>query len=348
MAEIMHLDSCTLGESSIIARETAQRTWWSLYVADRWCFSGLGLPRHMDHLAASVDLPLDELTFRSLAPEQSSLDTPRKPGLWAYMITLVRLFGPIQDLNRRAANSESETAELDKAVKDLGQQLEGWSENLPVDIQFTVQNLHSYQHNSLGGLFIALHLAYHHYSSLLYFRFLEASQGSSSPRNLYVSRCKHHASSFSGLLQLSRQLNGCEVLYPTVGQMITVSSAVLLHTMLFGESEELPRARRELSANFEALVELQQYWPATTAMVSILGLPVFVSFSTRRATDTDAGTDQQTHDIPKHMSPFDRIPQTGRMDGEVLAGTFTCSRDKRAALCTLNLQWILGSRQHVV
>ncbi|OJJ55010.1 hypothetical protein ASPSYDRAFT_158711 [Aspergillus sydowii CBS 593.65] len=270
MAEIMHLDSCTLGESSIIARETAQRTWWSLYVADRWCFSGLGLPRHMDHLAASVDLPLDELTFRSLAPEQSSLDTPRKPGLWAYMITLVRLFGPIQDLNRRAANSESETAELDKAVKDLGQQLEGWSENLPLDIQFTVQNLHSYQHNSLGGLFIALHLAYHHYSSLLYFRFLEASQGSSSPRNLYVSRCKHHASSFSGLLQLSRQLNGCEVLYPTVGQMITVSSAVLLHTMLFGESEELPRARRELSANFEALVELQQYWPATTAMINRL------------------------------------------------------------------------------
>lgn len=37
--------------------------------------------------------------------------------------------------------------------------------------------------------------------------------------------------------------------------------------MLFGDADELPRARRELSANFEALVELQRYWPATSALV---------------------------------------------------------------------------------
>lgn len=65
----------------------------------------------------------------------------------------------------------------------------------------------------------------------------------------------------------SRQMQGCEANYPTIGHMTAVSSSVLLHTMLFGDQQELLTARRELSANFEALVELQQYWPATEAMV---------------------------------------------------------------------------------
>lgn len=99
--------------------------------------------------------------------------------------------------------------------------------------------------------------------SLVFFRTWLAS----SYYRSYVARCKHHASSFSSLLQLSRQLEGCVSNCPTVGHMTTVSSSVLLHTMLFGDADELPRARRELSANFEALVELQRYWPATSALV---------------------------------------------------------------------------------
>lgn len=276
MAEIMHLHSSAM-DGTVIARETARRIWWSLYMADRWCFSALGLPRHMDGLGESTDLPLEEIAFRSLSPDQSTLEAPHRPGLWAHMVSLVRLFGPIQDSNRRAATSghnATDTAELDQVVEQLAQQLDDWEAQLPAGVHFTIQNLQDHQHNNLGRLFIALHLAYHYYSSLLYFRFLETRNYTpSSIYNAYAARCKHHASSFSSLLQLSRQLDGCEALYPTVGHMTTVSSAVLLHTMLFGDQEEIPSARRELSANFAALVELQQYWPATTAMVSHTHLP---------------------------------------------------------------------------
>ena len=267
MAEIIKLDSSCSSFGTITKCETARRVWWSLYIADRWCFSGLGLSRRIEDLGGFCDLPMDEMTFRSLSSDQETLDVPWKPGIWAHLITLVRLYGPIQDLNRRVARGNANTAELNNAFAGLEQRLEFWSEMLPADMQFTIQNLHGYQHNDLGGPFISLHLAYHHYSTLLYFRFLEDKQISSSNYRSYVARCKHHASSFSSLLQLSRQLEGCVSNCPTVGHMTTVSSSVLLHTMLFGDVEELPRARRELSANFEALVELQRYWPATSALV---------------------------------------------------------------------------------
>lgn len=262
MAEIINL-ACLAKNGTIIESETARRVWWSLYVADRWCFSGLGLSRRMEDLGGTCDLPMDEMAFRSLSPDQTTLIPLWKPGIWTYMVRLVCFFGPIQDLNRRVAKGDTDTAELDQAVEFLGQQIEAWREMLPADMQFTIQNLQGQQHNELGGPFIALHLAYHHYSTLLYFRFLEDKD----PSSCYVTRCKQHASSFSSLLQLSRQMQGCEANYPTIGHMTAVSSSVLLHTMLFGDQQELPTARRELSANFEALVELQQYWPATEAMV---------------------------------------------------------------------------------
>ncbi|PYH75906.1 hypothetical protein BO82DRAFT_396503 [Aspergillus uvarum CBS 121591] len=299
MAEIMSLDSAAAMDGSVIIRETIRRVWCSLYVADRWCFSGLGLHRHMDELGTPCGLPMDEIAFQSLPPDTSNYpeappttahatpSTTWKPGLWAHMVTLARHFGPIQDLNRRVARGDTDTAELDQKVQDLGDQLEAWSRKLPADTQMTVPNLHSHQQTGRGGTFIALHLAYHHYSTLLYFRFLEddqtqtqnqnenpssSSSPSSSPSSppksrTYIHRCKHHASTFSNLLHLARQIKGCETNFPTIGHMTTVSSSVLLHTLLLGDSTELEGARAALNANFEVLIEHQQFWPTTKAMI---------------------------------------------------------------------------------
>jgi hypothetical protein len=72
---------------------------------------------------------------------------------------------------------------------------------------------------------------------------------------------------FNSLLRQSRQLKACEAVYPVVGHMVTVASAVLLHTLLFGDLEESRAARQELEENFEALLELTQYWPSVSKMV---------------------------------------------------------------------------------
>lgn len=273
MAEIMNLASPAPG-TPLIAREIACRTWWSLYMADHWCFSGLGMPRSRDVLGSvSCDPPMDEITFHSLSPDQTaSSPTPStswKPGIWAHMVSLLRLFGPIQDLNRRVAKGEGrgeDICDLDKAAADLGQQLETWKDMLPAAAHMTVQNLDYHQGHGLGGPLVALHLTYHHYSTLLYFRYLENGVKPTSVPKACITRCKHHASSFSSLLRLSRQMQGCRVDYPSVGHMTAVSSSVLVHTLLFGDPQELREARRpsmptlRLWWSFNSTGQLQKQW----------------------------------------------------------------------------------------
>jgi hypothetical protein len=273
MAHIMKLVSVANDDSCpVTVRETARLVCWSLYLSHHRCFSGLGLPCANDEFRPTCELPMDELAFASLTPDQAELETPRKLGLWARMVTLVQLSNSIMVLNRRIADMPVEPEELDATVRRIEQQLQDWLDSLPVETQMTVPNLNRQLQNGLGGMFVALHLTFHYYSTLLYFSFLEGKKDAplssvGSDGIQYSGRCKHHASSFSGILHLTRQLGGCKVSYPGFSHMITVSSAVLLHTLLLGDTGEIREARRNLNANFEALVELQQPWPATTAVV---------------------------------------------------------------------------------
>jgi hypothetical protein len=265
MAEIMRLNSPTSG-GSVIEREIRRRTWWSLYMTDVWCISGQGLHSQLNDVEAKVELPMNESTFMSLRSEQVAIG-PVEPGIWAHMTTLVRHFDPIHNLNRIIASGGSHTIDLDKRVEQLSQNLENWKQKLPIDAQMSQDNLRRQQKKGLGGLLLSVHLTYDFFSILLYFRYLEAYQPASLTDWTYITRCKAHASSFSSLLLQSRQLKGCDVVYPNIGHMTTVSSAVLVHTLLYGDLDELEKVNGELNSNFEALVELSQYWPATSAMV---------------------------------------------------------------------------------
>ncbi|KAK7705223.1 hypothetical protein SLS64_008059 [Diaporthe eres] len=216
----------------------------------------------------AVDLPMDETMFESLAPDETKLNSPWQPGIWAHKISLARLFGPIQDLNHRSVYGNVTAEELESSVASLSKLLEDWESMIPHDVIMNAENLERHIQAGHGGAFVALHLGYHHYATLLYFRFLEPAASSSPFAALYRTKCKFHASSYSELVKLARQKENCEVIYPTVGHMAVVSSSVLLHTLLFSEDENLQDARDALNANFEAILELRRYWPNTAPMVS--------------------------------------------------------------------------------
>ncbi|KAM0325946.1 hypothetical protein ACHAQA_007251 [Verticillium albo-atrum] len=279
----------------VITCEVRRRVWWTLFMADRWSSSGLGLPRQIKDFGLTLDLPMDEALFTSLSPEATSLDCPWRPGLWAHMVSLVQLFGPIQDLNRRSALGDIDAEELDRTVGLLSQQLENWEWMLPVDAKMTNSNLELHRAKGTGGAFVALHLGYYHYATLLYFRFLDQQATALPITHAYLSRCKQHASAYSQLLRRAREGPGCEVIYPTVGHMAAVSSSVLLHTLLFGDETELQEARDELNANFEAIVELGQYWPNTAPIIQ--RLVTFQNFCL-------LSTDYKTHQLDGWMIRF--------------------------------------------
>ncbi|KAM0199743.1 hypothetical protein ACHAQI_011907 [Fusarium lateritium] len=251
---------------TLINREIRIRAWWTLYMADRWSSSSLGLAPQIRDTDLAVDLPIHEPMFESFSPDETKLNVPWQPGLWAHKISLVRLFAPIKDLNHRSVYGNIDHDEIESTVAALSKLLEDWEWTIPPDVRLSTENLERYIAVGHGGAFIALHLGYHHYATLLYFRFLEPA-ASSPLAAIYRAKCKFHASSYSDLVRLSRQKENCEVIYPTVGHMAVVSSSVLLHTLLFSVDEDVQPARDALKSNFEAILDLRRYWPNTECMI---------------------------------------------------------------------------------
>lgn len=271
MMEMLNSSTGYIVENAIDS-EIRIRVWWALFMADNWCSSSLGLPRQMKDSTRPDRLPVEEHLFASLAPESpcSMVQGCRTPGLWAHMVTLVELFPLIQDLNRRVVHERQfSQTQLEQDTNQLAQRLELWQEILPTEAQLTESNLTEHRRRGTGGPFLALHLGFHHYATLLYYQYLDTAFIQTTQSRLFAARCKHHALGYSTLLARGRQQPGCEAVYPTVGHMTTVSSSVLLHTLLFGTEDELPQSRHCLENNFEALLELENYWPTVKAMVCL-------------------------------------------------------------------------------
>lgn len=244
----------------------------------------------------------------SLRSDILSLTGLQEHGIWAQGVTLVQLFGPIHDLNRLVANGEADPTSLDKEVEQLAKCLQGWENKLPIDAQMNQENLGRQQECGLGGVLISTHLAYHHFSTLLYFPFLELQQPINKTHAAYIAQCKAHASAFSSLLRQSRQMKGCDVVYPNVGHMTIVSSTVLIHTLVFGYLHEIESVRKGLNANFEALVELSQIWQSTSAMVSFFpSKQVDCMTPSSWCRYTHKRTDRSLGRLSRHVSPFHRI-----------------------------------------
>lgn len=265
MAHMLNLPEADAADDSI-TQEIKVRTWWSLYMIDQWSSAGLNLPRQIHD--KPVRLPMPERAFWALRPGQKVEHNPMsRPGLWGYMIILARVFGRIQDFHQQLANGALDEQHAEEIAQELTQMFEQYLDDLPADLHFTVANLGKQASLGLGQAFVALHLGFHHYATLLYFPFLDAQLSQTPNRSNFVDRCKAHARSFSDLLEISHKTKNCEAVYLIVAHMTVVSSSALLHTLLFGEDDEIFDARRRLSFNFEILLKLEQYWPGVDLMV---------------------------------------------------------------------------------
>lgn len=273
----------TQGDGGAVSQELLIRIWWALFAADNWCSSSLGFPRQMRDWPRPTRPPMDEHLFADMATDEP-LHGPTEPcmsrGLWAHMATLIEVFGPIQELNWRAANSEGlDPDQIEQDVDLLAQQLDDWQSKLPGDVQLTESNLIEHSKRGTGGIFMGLHLGFHHYATLIFYQYLDTRSTLTLRAREFAARCKYHALNYSTWLARGRQQPGCEAVYPTVGHMAIVSSSVLLHTLLFGEENEIQQSRRCLEANFEALLELGEYWPIVKIMVGFTYVQEIVGFA---------------------------------------------------------------------
>jgi hypothetical protein len=281
-------------QDDAVLRETKSRIWWTLYMIDRWSSAGLGTPRQLER-QESQQLPLDEYDFHRLSVGQKCWDSPSKLGMWAYMIFLAELFGPITDLNHSIASGKASQEHVSSQVAHLFAGLQKWQEDLPQLLQLNIENLTFHKGRGHGRTFVALHLGYFHYATLLSFHFLDQSSASIPFSAIYAERCRQHASAYSDLLKTSYELGECEGMHNIVGHMTVVSSSVLLHTLLFGAEEELDSAKRQLESNFNILVLLKAWWPSVAQMTDRLFLFQRICLRT---------VDNHTHKIDHWMVKF--------------------------------------------
>lgn len=311
MAELMHFDrpSSTL---AAVDQELRRRIWWSLYNTDIWCISGQGLQSQMQHISPRTNAPMSDHAFQSLSRGSgiNLINHTESTGVWGQTTTLIPLFVPIHALNQQIAEDVIPDTDVLEQVEQLSVTLQQWQDELPPEAQFNQQNLDQQQRARFGGLLISLHLTYHHFATLLFFHSLEHPEPVSSTPDRAI-KCKHHAATFSALLRQSRQLKDCDVVYPNLGHMITVSSAVHVHTLLFGAADgDLEQARYDLNSNFEALVDLQRYWPAASSMIKRLVafqdmcLATTQSNADKVVANKDAVGDPPTHQVDRWMVRF--------------------------------------------
>lgn len=239
---------------------------------DMWSATGNRIPRAFV-LNNSWLWPMEELAFDQWDTSHYQHETnilgndhpSRRFSLWGSMIPLSDLKGQIHDLNDHFRDASCVgDGRLLESVSALSSRLEQWESSLPPHMQDTPENLASFALLGLSRSFIALHIGYHYYAVLLYFRFLYANFRfeSGTQATIYARRCKFHATAISENLWAGYHKYDSECAWPLVSHLLVISSSVHLHTLLLdSDSETVAHARILLHQNFLLLLRLKEVWP---------------------------------------------------------------------------------------
>ncbi|RSL89541.1 hypothetical protein CEP52_014864 [Fusarium oligoseptatum] len=271
MAQMLNLGVCNESDDGI-TRETKRRIFWTCFITDTWASGGSNLSRQFGWQAKQPRVPMDEYVFSMMMPGDPDIaDSEWRPGLWGHMVRLVKIYTQIQQLHRELAETDTwDEALIDESVRRLEADLDAFEQNLDPGLTFSMENVAAFVSRGLGSVFIAFHLGYHHYYTLLFYHYLDQRRPSTRNGKKYADGCKAHAAIICDVLKASREVPGAPALYNIVGHVTIVSSSVLLHTYLFGEPHELQDSKSRLESNLKSLVQLRSYWPSVELMINRL------------------------------------------------------------------------------
>ncbi|KAI8137861.1 hypothetical protein BJV82DRAFT_524527 [Fennellomyces sp. T-0311] len=273
MAHILHLQE-EPDTGNAMQDEVLRRAWSILFAADRWSALGNRIPRitgfeYITHRPPAKK-PMPDIDFLQLMGDEPSREHPI--GIW----------GPNRDLHDIGSNihkhqlavlydSTSPEASFER-IDQISSELQMWQQNLPPHFKFTPQNIYLQSSLSYGAIFLGTHLSYHYNYVVLLYQFLSYSDPQSKS---YGERLEYHASQISEIIRWSNRVHNCQLLYSVVAHILVISSSVHLHTLMYGNSKAVERAKENLDTNFEHIMALRRLWPAVD--VSAARLRVFES-----------------------------------------------------------------------
>lgn len=298
MAQILKLGVCNEADDGV-TRETKRRIFWTCFITDVWGSGGSDLSRQFGYQSKQPRVPMDEFVFSKMKQGDPDVtDQEWTPGLWGYMVRLVEIYNQIQLLHRQLAEAvEWDEVLMEESVRLLQVELDAFEQNIGSRLTFSMENLAVFVSRGLGSIFIAFHLGYHHYYTLLFYQYLDQRRPPTKNGKKYADRCKYHAAIVCDVLKASREVPGAEALYNIVGHVTIVSSSVLLHTYLFGEPHELEDSRLRLESNLESLVQLRNYWPSVELMVENYALTVHAQIANHAVDQSTGSVSEELHKL---------------------------------------------------
>ncbi|RFN53290.1 hypothetical protein FIE12Z_2440 [Fusarium flagelliforme] len=225
MTQLLNLGVCN-EEDDGPTREVKRRIYWTCFIIDTWASSGSNVSRQFRQQANHPRAPMDEYVFYNMKPGDPDIpDFQWRSGLWGHMVNTVEIYTEIQNFQQSLADAaEWNEALIDDAVQRLEHKLGAFEQVLGPNLKFSRENLAAFVERGLGRVFVAFHLGYHHYYTLLYYHCLDRRRPHTKNGKKYSDSCKAHAAIVCDVLKASREVTGAEAVYNIVGHVTIVSS----------------------------------------------------------------------------------------------------------------------------
>lgn len=247
MAKVMRLTEDPLGADPF-KREMSRRLAATIVLMDRTLSPSLNMTPYFD-VREQFQEPCSDEELESL--KSGIRIEEQTPSLIAGILRLSQLFCRVCLFHRHGGN-------LDE-WQLLERQHQDFRNNLSPQFVFSHENFQRYQTRPILRQFLYLNLLYHHICQLIYFPYLQASHSSMVDMQ-QILRCRQHASLIVDIVDYAWKTARVDVHNVSMGQILTVSAAVQMHSCMTATSkEQLEQGQTRIATINESMTRMSQY-----------------------------------------------------------------------------------------
>lgn len=262
MTKVMRLVEDPLGADPY-RREMSRRLVATIVLMDRTLSPSLNMTPYFD-LQVKISEPCSEEELQSMKSGVRLDEQTVQVKLIAELLNLSHLFCRVCLFHRHGGTLED--------WRLLESEHQAWRNRLHHSLVFSPDNFRRHQLKLTVRQFLYLNLLYHHICQLIYFPFLQASHASMVDMQ-QVANCRMHASTIVDIVAYTWETVTFEIHNVSMGQILTVSAAVQMHTCMTATSkEQLESGQTRISLINESMTRMRQYCRVYDRIVSCVTL----------------------------------------------------------------------------
>ncbi|RDW71229.1 Zn2 DNA-binding protein-3 [Coleophoma cylindrospora] len=318
-------------ELSFIDREIRRRTMWACFLMDRFNSSGTDRPTFIKEEGIKIQLPIKEKYFHldmpgptenlkgevlhPASPGTGQLSNARdNMGVAAYMVKAITLWGRIINYLNLGGNEEDPHPmwHPESRYAELIKQSEVFDAELPEDLKYCEENLHTHETEGLANQYLFLHISIQQ-NILFMNRFaVPRHPGGRPPKDVpkeFVT--KAGAKAFEAANRISDLLKDGEpyfVTAPFTGYCAFLSSTVHIFGVFSKNAAMEAASKKNLATNVKYLSRMKRYWGMFHWMSENLKEQYRLCADATRRGPSALGPSQPSSTIFQYGDWFDRYP----------------------------------------